>query len=88
MMRPNEFILTVENEKKLCYATAVLYSDETNRGFVVYDDGEIKDSKKVLKIGEIFVENDEVYVESLIDKEEINDVWQQFKKIYNDGINQ
>lgn len=82
-MRPEEFVLLNKNDvPELKKAVAILYSEDNTRAFVLYDEGERKNDKIVLKIGEIIVENEEVYVEDIIDKKTFEHVWNEFTKIY------
>lgn len=85
-MRANEFLLIRDNIPVNCSALAVLYSDDSNRGFVVYSDNTTQNNKNVIKIGEILLEDDEVIIEDLKDAAEIEDVWNQFLKIYKNII--
>lgn len=82
-MRANEFVLIKNNIPCLNKAIAVLYDDENNRYFIVYDEGERKDNKTVLKLGEILLEDEEVIIEELIEQEDINGVWDKFMELYN-----
>lgn len=82
-MRPEEFVLLNKNDvPELKKAVAILYSEDNTRAFVLYDEGERKNDKIVLKIGEIIVENEEVYVEDIVDKKTFEHIWNEFTKIY------
>ena len=81
-MRANEFVLIKDNMPGLYKAIAVLYDEDNNRSFIVYDEGEKIDNKTVLKLGEIILENEEVIIEELSDKDDIDGVWNKFKELY------
>ncbi len=81
-MKTNEFVLIKDNILSYYKAIAVLYSEDTNRGFIIYDEGEKKENRTVLKIGEILLENEEIFIEELNNKQEADEIWEKFKKIY------
>ena len=45
-----------------------------------------KNEKSVLNIGEIIIENDEVYVEDVTDSKQFKTIWDAFVKIYQNLI--
>ena len=85
-MKTNEFLLIRENIPVKCSALAVLYSEDSNRGFVIYNDGSRKNQQLVLKIGELKEENDEIIIDDLESDEEIDYVWSNFVNMNKNAI--
>ncbi len=85
-MKTNEFLLIRDNIPVKCSALSVLYSEDSNRGFVAYFDGTFSSGKPVLKFGEIKTENDDIIIENLSDEEELKEVYKQFIDIYKKAI--
>lgn len=81
-MKPEEFVLMKDNIPELKKAVAILYSKDNTRAFILYDEGEKKNDKIVLNIGEVIVEDEEVYVEDIVDKKLFEHIWNEFTKIY------
>ena len=81
MLKDNEFVLSDEKGQKLCKAVATIYFNESQRGFVVYDDGTKNNATTLLKIGEIVQDEDEILVEQVTDKDIIDQVWKEFEKL-------
>lgn len=85
-MKANEFLLIRDNIPVLCSALSVLYSEDSNRGFVAYFDGTTSSSKPVLKFGEIKTEEEDIIIEDLADDKELKEVHEQFINIYKKAI--
>ena len=81
MLKDNEFVLLKDGNEVLCKAVAAIYSNDSSRGFVVYDDGTKKDNTVFLKVGEIVQDDEDILVEEVLDKDTIMQVWNEFQKL-------